>query len=413
MKGKFKFMIELEQSKCGVMTLKYDNKYIHSKYDPIRESEQFIKSNEELLKEKVIVIYGLGLGYHVNAILKRKSDNPIIYIFEWNDEVINYCKKYNNDIFTAANVKIISGKDENFYSDLAESLKVVKDIIIHKPSLAIIMDSNKELYTLIRAHVINKMLIEKNAQLLIQNFEANRNTKYKNIKELINKFKLNNKTFIITASGPSLDKELELLRENREKFVIISVGSSLRSVMKNNIKPDIMVIIEGNEGVKNQLENYENENIPLCFLSTASRRAVESYKGPKYMFFNGPNEDDLIINTGKTVAVAAIDIAIKCEAKEIVLLGQDLAFINGISHTETFQDMYGEDDLIKKSKDRKVLGVCGNMLQTNEGYLYFKSQIERLIKDNSKINFINCSKGAVIKGANHMDFKSYIDNYKD
>ncbi len=30
-------MVEVEKTKSGLLTIKYDNKYIHSKYDPMRE----------------------------------------------------------------------------------------------------------------------------------------------------------------------------------------------------------------------------------------------------------------------------------------------------------------------------------------------------------------------------------------
>ena len=45
-------MIELEKSKSGNLTLKYNNKYIHSKYDPVKEGIQFAEGNKELLNEK-------------------------------------------------------------------------------------------------------------------------------------------------------------------------------------------------------------------------------------------------------------------------------------------------------------------------------------------------------------------------
>lgn len=400
----------LERSKTGMLTLKYNNKYIHSKYDPIKESENFIENNKELLTEKIIVIYGLGLGYHINCILNNITEDTKVYVFEYNEDLIKNCKLVNSDLFKNKSIVIIDSKDEDFYGKLAIYLEKVEDIIVHKPSLESISKSNEKLYTLINGYLIAKVSIKEIGQLLQENYIYNSKANCRNIKEFINYFACNNKPYIIVASGPSLDVDLDLLKKNRNRFNIISVGSALRSLMNKGIKPDCVVIIDGKEVVKNQFRGYEDSDIPLCFLSTASRWVVEQYNGAKYIFYNTQGEDDIIIKTGKTVAVAAIDIGIKSGATEIIFLGQDLAFIGDKSHTETFEETYGFKDVIRKSGGNKcVKGVNGEMLNTTEGYLYFKNQIESIIYDNKNINFINCSKGAFINGAQHITFKYYLE----
>ena len=400
-------MIKIEKSKSGIFTLKHNNKYIHSKYDPIGESKILINKYEDLIKESVVVVYGLGLGYHINEILSRNPSIEI-YVFEGSKEIINICKELNNKIFTMKRVKIISDLNYNFYSIFMEIIKNVKDIIIHKPSLEIIKDSNYELYKIINNYTISKESVDESG-LLEYNYIKNLKSDYEDIQILIDKFSKNDKPFIITSAGPSLDNELNLLNKNRNKFIIITVGTSLNALMCNNIKPDIIVIIDGKEDVAKQLQGFENEKIPLCFLSTASRWAVSSYNGPKYIFFNSKDEANIVIETGKTVAVAAISIALHCNAKEIVLLGQDLAFLNGKSHTNTYERIYGsKDNPIVNKYNKLVKGIDGTMIETTKGYIYFKEQIERLIELNRNVKFINCSKGAFIKGAKHMKFKQYI-----
>ncbi|NRT73680.1 motility associated factor glycosyltransferase family protein [Clostridium beijerinckii] len=408
-------MIETEKTKSGLITLKYNNRYIHSKYDPIREAEQFAIGNSELLDKSIIVVYGLGLGYHIEAIAKKIKKNSILYVFEYNMELVKYCKEVNEDILTYNNVKIIIGNCTNFYDQLSECLKKAQDIIIHKPSLDTISSSNELLYNLINDYSLVKQSGKYNEELIKlgeENFESNKKLNYRFIEEFIEIHK-SNKPYVITASGPSLDDELELLKKNREKFNIISVGSSLRALMNKGIKPDAVVIIDGKEIVKKQFEGYENECIPLCFAATASRWAVESYKGPKYIF-NSSDEDKITIATRGTVAVSAIDISIKCGAEKIVFLGQDLAFVGDKSHTEIFEKVYGFGDNGKQIyKNKVVKSVDGGIISTTQGYISFKNKIESLIRNNEHVKFINCSKGAFINGAKHMDFDSFIENYQN
>lgn len=402
-------MIELEKSKSGNLTLKYNNKYIHSKYDPVKEGIQFAEGNKELLNEKIVVVYGLGLGYHIHAIAEKLKDDSVLYVFEYNEKLIEYCKKVNKDIFNYKNTKIIGSTDSQFLRKFADSLRSVENIIIHKASLETIRESNKLLYNLINDFNIMKQHVDMDTEIIKQseeNYKINTENNYKSINEFIEQFKKSNKPFIIVSAGPSVDNDLSKLKQNREKFNIISVGSAFRTLVKNRITSDAVVIIDTKPIVKKQFENLETYNIPLCFSATASMWAVELYNGPKYIFNTSEHDE---IKTRGTVAVSAMDIAIKCNAKKIILLGQDLAFINKKSHTSTFEETYGfKDDYTINTKMKTVKGVNGECLNTTQGYITFKNKIESLIRENPHIKFINCSKGAYIEGASHVNFEILV-----
>lgn len=405
-------MIEREKTKSGIVTIKYDNKYIHSKYDPMREAYQLIQANIEILSKETIVIYGLGLGYHIDALLEKIDSMATVYVFEYNMSLVKSCLQNNAKVFQYKNVNIIGSDDEKFYEKLAKSLDESGDIIIHRPSLETIKLSNESLYNLIDDYSLIKQANEHNEELIKlgeENFKININQNYKSIEEFVNLYKNSSKPYIITASGPSLDGELELLKRNREKFNIISVGSSLRALMEKGIRPDAIVIIDGKEVVRKQFVGFENESIPLCFYSKASRWAVNDYKGPKYIF-NAECKNSINISIEGTVAVSAIDIAIKCGGEKIIFLGQDLAFIENKSHTEVFEKTYGfKDDNSNLNKIRTVKSVNGGRINTAQGYIRFKFKIERLMRRNTNVKFINCSKGAFIEGAEHLKFENIID----
>ncbi|SHI41191.1 Uncharacterized conserved protein [Clostridium cavendishii DSM 21758] len=398
-------MIEVEKIKNGLYTLKCNGKYIHSKYDPIKEGNIFAENVDKL--SKYILIYGLGLGYHINSILESTNESSQVIVFEANNTIIDYCKKYNEDIFLNKRVKVI-GFDKEFYKLLEYYLNKVDNIVVHKPSLEGIKEENKKLYSLINEYEIIKESIKKNYDLLLENYNSNLKESYFKIRDFILEKKAD-KPYLIVAAGPSLDGEIELIKKHKEKFNIITVGTAFKILMKNDIKPLAIVIIDGEEVVYKQIKGYENEKIPLCFLNTASRIAVSSYKGPKYMFYNSEENDDIIITTGKTVAVAAIDIAIKCGAKEIVMVGQDLAFINDKAHTKNYEEIYEVKDRTNEIfNNTYVTSIDGKELKTTKGYLYFKEKIQKIISCNNNIRFFNCSKGAKIEGAKHCSLDEYI-----
>lgn len=410
-------MIQLEKSKAGVMTVKYNDKYIHSKYDPISEGERFAKSNLENVNSEIIPVYGLGLGYHIVPMTNYLKGKSVIYVFEYNDEIIKLCKTVNPEIFTNKKIKIITADDSDFFIKLAKSINRFGDIIIHKPSLEAIKESNKRLYNLIYDFSITKQYSKIDTEIIRmseENIKANKNLDSLNIEKFINKNWAKNKRFIIVSAGPSVDDDLEELKKIKDDFNIICVGSVLRTLLDNNIIPDAVVIIDTKEIVKRQFEGLEEKtkNIDLCFAASASKEALKIYSGPKYIFNDTDSKTE--INTGGTVAIAAMDIAIKCGCRQMIFLGQDLAFIKDKSHTQAYEKTYGfKDDYKNYIKYEQIKGVNGEMLYTLKGYIRFKHKIEALIRKNSKVDFINCSKGVIIEGARHMNLKDVLNEVKE
>src|SRR5471030_316510 len=194
------------------------------------------------------------------------NSNSVLYVFEWDKNIIKYCKEFNDKVFKYSNVNIIGRDDNEFYEKFSAYLKRSNGVIVHRPSLEVIQKSNEILYNLINDYYLVKQSLgnDEILELEEENFKVNIKGNYKRIEELIEKHRDAKKTYIVVAAGPSLDQELDLLKENRDKFKIISVGSALRALMNKEIRPDVIVIIDGKEIVKKQFEGYENENIPLC-----------------------------------------------------------------------------------------------------------------------------------------------------
>ena len=375
--------IEIVNTRESNTTLLVGNILLHSKYYPEKEGKKFIELNEKFYKNKdVVMVYGLGLGYHIKELLKKCNDNCKIYIFDVDKEVIKIADNLGvlENVRKDKRVKIFENYSQRFLQDFVEVSQLVDDILIYKPSVSLLSDEYMALKNILQDYNAAKIAVERFSEVMKENYDHNLKLKTPTIKEFFNKINVKGETVIIVAAGPSLDYNINTLKKLNGKVKIFSVGRALKTLMKSGIKPDMITIIDSQEVVYNQLKGYENLDIPLCFLSTASRWAVSNYNGVKYMFYNEKNKDnkdDIIINTGKTVAVATLDIAIKGRAKEIIFVGQDLGFLNNKSHAGTINDI-SEDGVYKK-----VLSVNGDMINTNSGYMYFKRQIEKEIEDKT------------------------------
>lgn len=403
--------IKLFTAYNGSTSLKINNVLLHSAFYPEEVSKQFIENNREVYEnKKCVVIYGIALGYHIEYLLNKVSYDTNIYVFDIDREVFDICKAQGSykKFIKDSRVKLFIGYSKEFFYNFKLSLQKVEDFLLYTPSIKVLPKEYSEVISILTNFKMAKDGINESKNIMIENYKSNLKEKCFTMKDFFYTYAFEGEKIIIASAGPSLDENIEELKKLQHKIKIFTVGSALRTLVSNGIKPYMICIIDPSELVYNQIKGFENLDIPLCFLSTASRWAVSRYNGSKYMFYNDKNDkNDVIINTGKTVAIPTIDIAVKGCAREIILVGQDLAFINNKSHTEYINESYKEANITNQvngdeSLYKKVEGVKGEILYTRSEYLNFKHYIELEIKNNPQVTFINCSSGARIKGTKEM-----------
>ena len=81
----------IEKTKDNLDTLIINEKYIHSKFNPLNEAVDFSSKPNAL-----ILIFGLGLAYHVNNIIKNNPESAFL-IFEPVKDIFDLGHKYLND----------------------------------------------------------------------------------------------------------------------------------------------------------------------------------------------------------------------------------------------------------------------------------------------------------------------------
>lgn len=174
---------------------------------------------------------------------------------------------------------------------------------------------------------------------------------------------------LIVASGPSLDDQLAWLRENHDKFTIISAGSSIGSLLKAGIHVDAAIILEMGSIVYRDLSNlcfegYSLNEINLIASITIDPRISDLFKS--VYFFNRPLSaasalfEDLagssLIQAGPQAANAAIEVVLHLGIRKILLLGCDFAAKNPLYPRSL--------NAIGTSPRDLILPVPGNMGKT-------------------------------------------------
>lgn len=216
---------------------------------------------------------------------------------------------------------------------------------------------------------------------------------------------------IIVSAGPSLDKNVNELRRAQGRAFIMVVDAALRTVLKAGVKPDIICTIDP-ESPDRFFEKLDLTGMVWSCGRLTRPWVLENY-GDK-VFYQGsfPKEwkeevsgelgyrfPDLPV--GGSVTADAFVIAEYLGFKRMILVGQDMAFTNGISHTEGIEGAFGDNDEYIQSRLRvQVEGIDGTMLETDFQMWSYKKWFEKyLTTRKKKLTVIDATEGgAKIEG---------------
>lgn len=420
--------------------IKKDSKIhlLHSVYNPIEDASRLIK-NIDFNKDSLIIVFGIGLGYHLLELKKKITKDTRIFIVEHNVDVLKYALKNvdlteifnSNQIFllfgadNTINYQILAQVGHNFYN-MAYNIQ-----IIMLPNYYIYADSNIKVMKQITNRISSTIVSQGNA--LDDMFVGFRNN-YLNVDAMIKcncideiKDKYKNKPAIIVASGPSLDKNIEYLKNAVGKALIIACDASLNICEANGVKPDAIASIERDEPTYTYYykDRKIDEDIVLVAPGLLWPQIYEEYKGKTIIMSktSGGNEgwwhkhfeNTRHVNQGQSSAHVAFAVAKEAGCNPIILIGQDLAYTYGKKHSDmAHTDHEGDND----DRDAKALGEVfledyeGNLLKSNWIYKIFKTWFENQAIVSPEIEIIDATEGGAYKeGTKIMKLKDAIENY--
>jgi hypothetical protein len=230
---------------------------------------------------------------------------------------------------------------------------------------------------------------------------------------LYDKFK--GKPAVIVATGPSLKKNMHLLKGLEDKALIIACDSSLKLLMQNGIKPHMVASLEREHEVQQFFEGFEPEDVKDVYMTACPvlyNHVYEAYNGPKIIVYRNFDHfkwleiDRGILNIKLSSANMAFKIAEALGCDPIILVGQDLAYgPDGETHA-TKVPFSAEGEAIFDVK-----GNIADMVKTNSGWYSFLKAFEVDIAEHSG-RVINCTEGgAYIPGTTIAPFQDAIDKY--
>ncbi|EDO7116369.1 DUF115 domain-containing protein, partial [Campylobacter coli] len=219
---------------------------------------------------------------------------------------------------------------------------------------------------------------------------------------------------IVVSAGPSLAKQLPLLKAYQDKAVIFCADGALSMLEKKGIVPDYVTNLDFTDLAMNFFQNKENKT-SLNMLSCATHpslvhfldnKSVVLRDDPLYQRFN--LNDFGYIDTGTHVSHFSYTLALALGFKNIIMIGQDLAFDEeGNSHSKGFdfgEKFSGEENIDKLKVP--AYGGKGEVL-THITWNDYRIKLEYLFACNSKeAKFYNATEGgARINFTEELSFK--------
>ncbi|NFB70118.1 motility associated factor glycosyltransferase family protein [Clostridium butyricum] len=424
-------VFEKSKDNYDIVKINKDNKwiYIGSKYNMNREIQKFLdKVEDEEYNENTFLIYGFALGEHVKALRKKYKNNKII-VFEPIESLFKEIEKMDW-VKKDTKLEIINCEKELVLKKIEEN---IDEFNIDCSKFAIFSTYEKiyakeifELLKEIKDYYIN-LRVERNTKIkyskrwfdtLIDNFKYMLNGVPADV--YMNKYK--NRPAIIVSAGPSLEKNIDLLKEVKNKMIIMSGGRTLKGLIDKSITPDLVAVIDQDQKSYNLVENYiDKVNCPLLFWECTNEEIVKHHKGEKIFsshidFLSKVTGMKMrIIPTGGSVAHNMASYAAMLGCNPVIFIGQDLAYTNEKSYSSMSENRDGtwKFDEVKSDEDLWVEDVNGEKVRTSISLDLFRKWFEKMIDETfTETTFINATEGgARIKGTIEMSLKDVISKY--
>ncbi|MBM7606237.1 hypothetical protein JOC75_004285 [Metabacillus crassostreae] len=431
------FNIEIEESKSeNVKTIKIMNYYLHSKYKPLLEAEKI--ANSSYKKNHLHILFGFGLGYIANAMLEKISDTDRLLIVEPSLKLFKIVgqNSENNELFKDKRVEMFLGTDTSLLEyklNLYFQEYMGRFTIIQSPNYQkIYPDFFRDVLKISKEKLMMEVINNNTRQMFSlqwqENYISNLYTAFTayNIEEIKGRLTC---PIVIASGGPSLTKQLPLLKKLKNKALIICAGSTVNSLLKEEIYPNLVVTVDGGIANYKHFEKIKIDNIPLVYPLIVHKDIPSNHKG-KHVVFNISDvtvmnklTNDLlstelgIVQTGHSVANFCFNIALQITSGPICLIGQDLAYTNKQTHALGNQGFTIVDET--KEKQRNMFyeeGYYGEDVLTDFIFLGMKSgfeyQMSKLIEKGNSRAIFNCTEGGLrIKGFKQIPFSEFCESY--
>lgn len=335
---------EISQNLAGEYNLLIDGKPVHSITDINNESESLFEQLNIDKNLSVHFIYGSGLGYLADKYIEKAKGRVVVY--EPDIEALRFVL---SSVDFSENFK--TGR-LYFASSFEEFDNIINLLFRYKTNVTVSYLDYYKLYHKPEVEAFTDY-VQNRVQLVDHNFTFQitncfsffsrtlQNASKKFLLPMLTDYKdaFKGKPALIVSAGPSLHKNIELIKKYQDNAIIFSVGTALGTLYNNGITPDFVNVIERNntkvlydfpfsKDISFICETFtESSYLDVDFKQKLLTASVET--DDARWFLEKAGRELVHFETKGTVAYHALYSAYYLGCNPLILVGQDLAYTDG------------------------------------------------------------------------------------
>jgi antitoxin component YwqK of YwqJK toxin-antitoxin module len=402
--------------------------YYHAPTGALDEMHQAIPESL-LARSNIIYFYGIGLGYGYEALkpwLKTKPEHRVVFL-EDNLEVLYYF--FHTEMATQflQDSQVTLFYFQNYEIDADKFYQLHSNFLGRRLDFFVLPYYNMRrqqeafnlcyllLHTFALTNEIHGEYMTGQAGFL-KNF-------YPNLLKLpesylahylFNEFK--GVPAIICGAGPSLKKNIHLLKTLSSHALIFAGGSALNVINEEQIIPHFGLGVDPNPEQIHRLLTNHTFHLPYLYRQRVNHEAIDLIPGPKIYISGSDNRlskwfekelkiDIPLIDEGHNVVNFCTEIAYRMGCDPIIYVGLDLAYLPKDDDVETYAKGIQMHPLwIEKSHPYQVnpnerlvnrIDITGKKVQTRWDWLSESLWISHFAEIHSNTRFINATEGGI------------------
>lgn len=402
--GSSRFIVEHGERRC----------FIHSAYSTEREMDEMFRLSSP--DAGTLILFGVGDGSVFDAIYHRFPLLERILIVEPSLDIMRaYLQRRsvgklkdrisNIDFFVNETVEHVSQLINQTVNDnIGQKVSFVSIFSYKSLFEDYFVEMSRNLARKIRSSTGNTVVGDMNVYRMIANTARNLIRRPQDARPLIDQMK--GKPVLLVSAGPSLNKNMEMLKQAEGKAFVVAAGSAMNILDSNGIKADLRVAFSPHKQERDLFIGLNDTHVPLLITDMLYYECLDDYDGPVYRVT--ASSDYLAIYMNRLLGMDAIqcisELSVSNTAFEflsdsgcsdIVLVGQDLAFTGGVNYARGALNNFGVS-----GRERHLFlmkDINGEDVYSKAPFMDIRDSLARTVVRNSSsgIRYYNGTEGGL------------------
>lgn len=328
-------------------TMRIAGNLVHSARNPMREAERIVRSVVDRKQTTLLILFGFGLGYHVEAAL-RLFPHLHCVVFEVDPGLLNAAFKSRDlrEVLESERLSLSAGATPDALTPFItsagrEHIAVVRLRCVYTHYETEYRAADRHVEHILQRRDVNHNTLVRFGRRWVRNLAENLPTitRARPVAQLEGRFK--GIPALLLAGGPSLDEVLPVLPDIRRRAVIIAVDTSLQAALRFGVDPDYTVVVDPQYWNTRHLDAARESCTEIISESSTHPRAFKVLRGkvrmasslfPLGTYIEGERGRFGKLGAGGSVSTTAWDFARFLGCSAIYCAGLDLGFPGRNTH---------------------------------------------------------------------------------